>query len=108
MVSIVKYLLLLTPIWLAGCTPTKQYIAHTEFVVLVPEAIETPAPPVPNKYRVTEPMTSEYNFKTFQINHLQLVDYITLLHRNLKYYELQLNELNQRKASIENENRASK
>ncbi len=100
MSKILSILVLLVAVPLTACTSTR-YVNHTEFVVLAPEPLDTPDPPVLIPYRVSEPLTSEYNFKTLQVNHLQMIDYITLLHRNLKYYELQLNELNKRKEDIE-------
>lgn len=93
-------LLLISCMFISGCS-TPQYLTHTEYVVLIPDKLDSPNPPQYKLYRVNEPITSDYNFRVFQLNQLQMIDYITLLHRNLMYYELQITNLREKQKVIE-------
>lgn len=86
---------------LAGCQTNTEYVTHTEYVVLVPDIVEIPKPPVLQTYDSTIPLDSTKNFKIFQINHLKLIDYIVALHRSLEYYEESIVRLQESKARIQ-------
>lgn len=94
-------LLLISCMCISGCASAPHYLTHTEYVVLIPDKLDPPEQPHYKLYRVDEPITSDYNFRVFQLNQLQMIDYITLLHRNLLYYELQITNLQEKQQAIE-------
>lgn len=98
--NVLKYVMF--SLLLAGCASSdRQIVTHTEYVVLIPETIKVPDIPKLKTYDSSLPLTSDKNFKIFQTNHLELVDYIIVLRRSLEYYEKSIGRLEEYKSELE-------
>lgn len=94
------FIIIILLMFCTGCSTTPKYIEHTEYVVLIPDEITLPQPPILHFYDESQPLSSPTNFRRFQTNHFEMVDYIITLRRSLQYYEETIKLLKEKKESL--------